>query len=151
MNKKRIQKNKEALQIVRLTKTTKMPIKKSRNSAGYILYSDEEIKIPKKSKKLISTGLKMKIPNHHYGRITNLNSLSENNFLKIGAGVVDSDYRGEVKVLIFNFSEEDFFARKGDEIAQIIFKEIFRGGVEKVEKLEDSERGIGGFGSTGKR
>lgn len=150
-SKKRIQPNKETLKILRMTKTCKLPVKGTRSQAGLTLFSDEEVKIPKKSKKLISTGIKMKIPIHHYGRIAPLTNLSENHFLDIGAGVVDSDYRGEVKVLLFNFSNEDFLIKKGDCVAQIIFEKIFKGGVEEVEKLADSERGQGGFGSTGKR
>ena len=64
-------------------------------------------------------------------------------------GVVDSDYRGEIKVILFNHSPEDFVVQAGDQIAQLILKRIKTPQVKKVAALDDTDRGAGGFGSTG--
>ena len=71
------------------------------------------------------------------------------NFIDTGAGVIDADYRGEVKVLLFNHSDKDFEVRSGDRIAQLVLERIYTPEVMEVENLEDSVRGAGGFGSTG--
>ena len=69
--------------------------------------------------------------------------------INIGAGVIDEDYRGDVGVLLFNLNSEPFEVRKGDRIAQLICERIVYPELEEVDTLEDTERGIGGFGSTG--
>ena len=70
-------------------------------------------------------------------------------FIDVGAGVVDYDYRGNVGVILFNHGEEDFVVRKGDRVAQLILERIVTPDVVECEDLEDTERGAGGFGSTG--
>lgn len=71
------------------------------------------------------------------------------NFIDTGAGVIDADYRGEVKVLLFNHSDKDFDVKAGDRIAQLVLERIYTPEVMEVENLEESVRGAGGFGSTG--
>ena len=71
-------------------------------------------------------------------------------FIDTGAGVIDSDYRGQVKVLLFNHSEVDFEIKEGDRIAQLVIERIYTPEVLVVEELEESVRGAGGFGSTGR-
>ena len=75
--------------------------------------------------------------------------LASKNFIDTGAGVIDADYRGEVKVLLFNHGEVDFEVKKGDRIAQLVLERIYTPEVVEVENLEESVRGAGGFGSTG--
>lgn len=66
-----------------------------------------------------------------------------------GAGVIDADYRGQVKVLLFNHGEGDFEVKEGDRVAQLILERIYTPEIQVVEELEESVRGAGGFGSTG--
>lgn len=66
---------------------------------------------------MVSTGISMAIPEGYYGRVAPRSGLAVKNFIDVGAGVIDSDYRGELKVLLFNFSEVDFEVKKGDRIA----------------------------------
>ena len=75
--------------------------------------------------------------------------LASKNFIDTGAGVIDADYRGEVKVLLFNHAEADFEVKKGDRIAQLVLERIYTPEVLEVAELEASVRGAGGFGSTG--
>lgn len=70
-------------------------------------------------------------------------------FIDVGAGVVDYDYRGNVGVILFNHGEEDFVVRKGDRVAQLILERIVTPDVVECDDLDDTERGAGGFGSTG--
>jgi len=91
----------------------------------------------------------MKIPTSHYGRIAPRSGLAVKNFIDVGAGVIDADYRGEVKVLLFNFSETDFEIKVGDKIAQLIIEKYEKTELVQVDDLDETERGSGGFGSTG--
>ena len=125
-------------------------MKGSEQAAGYDLMSVAETVVPSKGKALISTGIAMAIPVGNYGRIAPRSGLAAKNFIDVGAGVIDSDYRGEVKVLLFNFSDTDFKISKGDRIAQLIVEKYTRTDIEEVEgDLDATERGEGGFGSTG--
>ena len=75
-----------------------------------------------RDKALISTGLQMQIPLGNYGRIAPRSGLAVKHFIDVGAGVIDADYRGEVKVLLFNFGSDSFTVEKGDRIAQLIIE-----------------------------
>ena len=86
---------------------------------------------------------------HIDGRIAPRSGLAVKHFIDTGAGVIDADYRGQVKVLLFNHSEADFEVKEGDRIAQLVLERIWTPEVVVVEELEESVRGVGGFGSTG--
>ncbi|EQL01796.1 deoxyuridine 5'-triphosphate nucleotidohydrolase [Ophiocordyceps sinensis CO18] len=72
-------------------------------------------------------------------------------FIDTGAGVIDADYRGQVKVLLFNHADADFDIKEGDRVAQLVLERIVTPDVVEVQELEESVRGAGGFGSTGKQ
>jgi len=102
-----------------------------------------------KTQLLVSTQIAMKIPEGCFGKIEDRSSMALKG-IKTAGGVIDSGYRGEVKVILYNHTPREFIIKKGDRIAQIVFHAIpMIDGIE-VEKLEDSTRGEGGFGSTGK-
>ena len=105
------------LKVKKLNPKARLPTKGSPHSAGYDLHALEDCIVKSKNKALISTGLSMSIPIGFYGRVAPRSGLACKNFIDVGAGVVDSDYRGEVKVLLFNFSDEDFEIKEGDRIA----------------------------------
>ena len=84
------------------------------------------------------------------GRIAPRSGLASKNFIDTGAGVIDADYRGPVKVLLFNHSDTDFAVQEGDRVAQLVLERIYTPEVLEVQELEESVRGAGGFGSTGK-
>jgi dUTP pyrophosphatase len=137
------------LRVKRITKTARLPLKGSTNAAGYDLCADEDIAVPAGSKALVSTGLSMAIPQGYYGRVAPRSGLAVKNFIDIGAGVIDADYRGEVKVLLFNFGKEDFPIKRGDRIAQLVIEVVAPTEIVETEDLDNTERGEGGFGSTG--
>ncbi|KAL4907525.1 hypothetical protein BDW74DRAFT_176283 [Aspergillus multicolor] len=138
-----------ALQVKKLTPTARAPTRGSAFAAGYDLYAAKEIVIPAKGKGLVDTGLAVAVPEGTYGRVAPRSGLASKHFIDVGAGVIDADYRGEVKVLLFNFSDVDFTIKEGDRVAQLVLERIFTPEVAVVEELAESVRGAGGFGSTG--
>lgn len=140
---------KEILRVKRLDNNAFLPSKGSPLAAGYDLYSSEEKIVPARGKELIKTSLTIAVPPGNYGRIAPRSGLAWKNFIDVGAGVIDCDYRGEVMVLLFNHSENDFNVKKGDRIAQFIVEKITETIIEETDNFDQTERGSGGFGSTG--
>ncbi|KAL4776818.1 dUTPase-like protein [Aspergillus nidulans var. acristatus] len=138
-----------ALLVKKLTDTARAPTRGSAFAAGYDLYAAKEIIIPAKGKGLVDTGLAVAVPEGTYGRVAPRSGLASKHFIDVGAGVIDADYRGEVKVLLFNFSDVDFTIKEGDRVAQLVLERIYTPEVAVVEELAESVRGAGGFGSTG--
>ena len=102
-------------------------------------------------KGLVSTGIRVAIPPSYYGRLAPRSGLALKHGIDVGAGVIDADYRGDVKVLLFNFGTEAFQVRKGDRIAQLIVEKISPDEtMTVVDALDDTVRDASGFGSTGK-
>lgn len=105
--------------------------------------------IPARGKAIVKTDIQVELPEGCYGRIAPRSGLAAKNFIDIGAGVVDEDYRGNLGVVMFNHADTAFQVAKGDRIAQLICERIFYPVMEEVKTLSDTERGDGGFGSTG--
>lgn len=113
-------------------------------------FSAYDYTVKSKGKELVKTDLQVMIPEGCYGRVAPRSGLAVKNFIDVGAGVVDSDYRGNVGVVLFNFSDMDFQVKKGDRVAQLICEKIeFPELIEEKENLTETGRGDGGFGSTG--
>jgi dUTP pyrophosphatase len=99
---------------------------------------------------LIKTGIAVAIPPGHYGRIAPRSGLALKQGVDVLAGVIDEDYRGEIGVILLNTDiENPVMVKHGDRIAQLIIEKISRPVVTVVENLDESDRGAGGFGSTG--
>ncbi|OJJ39765.1 hypothetical protein ASPWEDRAFT_37604 [Aspergillus wentii DTO 134E9] len=137
------------LLVKKLNEHATAPTRGSAFAAGYDIYSAKETVIPAKGKAMVETGIAVAVPAGTYGRVAPRSGLAAKHFIDTGAGVIDADYRGEVKVLLFNFSDVDFTINKGDRIAQLVLERIYTPEVQVVEELEESVRGAGGFGSTG--
>ncbi|KAF3923148.1 hypothetical protein ABW20_dc0108147 [Dactylellina cionopaga] len=139
-----------ALLIKKLNDKARAPTRGSAFAAGYDMYACEDTVIPKGGKGLVETGLSMAVPEGCYGRVAPRSGLASKNFIDTGAGVIDADYRGPVKILLFNHSDVDFEVKEGDRVAQLILERIYTPEVVVVEDLEESVRGAGGFGSSGR-
>ena len=120
------------------------------SDAGYDLYATEHRYIAPRKRALIKTGIAMAIPEGHVGRIWPRSGLSVKHGIDVLAGVVDSGYRGEVRVCLFNSSELQLEINHGDRIAQILFQPVSHFQLIESEDLSSTKRGEGGFGSTGK-
>ncbi|XP_049638471.1 deoxyuridine 5'-triphosphate nucleotidohydrolase, mitochondrial [Suncus etruscus] len=138
------------LRFVRLSDRATAPAKGSPRAAGYDLYSAYDYTVPPMEKALVKTDIQIALPSGCYGRVAPRSGLAAKHFIDVGAGVIDEDYRGNVGVVLFNFGKETFEVKKGDRIAQLICERIFYPEIEEVQVLEATERGSGGFGSTGK-
>ncbi|CAJ0590227.1 unnamed protein product [Cylicocyclus nassatus] len=138
------------IRFVKLNPDAQTPAYGSLAAAGADLHSAEDCTVPAHGKMCVSTGLQVELPFGYYGRVAPRSGLAAKNFIDVGAGVVDSDYRGELKVLLFNFGSTDFQVKKGDRIAQLICERIAHCIFEECQSLTDTTRGAGGFGSTGK-
>lgn len=137
------------LLVQKLAPTATTPTRGSAFAAGYDMYASADTTIQAKNKALVSTSLAIAVPPGTYGRVAPRSGLASKHFLDIGAGVIDADYRGEVKVLMFNFSDVDYQVKQGERIAQLVLERIVTPEVVEVDTLEASVRGAGGFGSTG--
>lgn len=127
-----------------------LPKRQTTGSVGYDIASYEECEILPNDWKLVGTGISFTVPNGTYGQLAPRSGFSCKGTM-IGAGVIDKDYTGHVKVLVFNMSKTDTLKiEKGDRIAQLILKYVSTCQVEEVESLEETDRSGSGFGSTGK-
>lgn len=134
----------------KLSDQATIPSRGSNFSVGYDLHSAEQKEIPPRGKAMISTGLQMKLPEGCYGRVAPRSGLAWKHSIDVGAGVIDPDYRGELRVILFNLGDETFQVNKGDRIAQLICEQALIPEVQEVtESLDETERGSNGFGSTG--
>lgn len=139
--------------VCKITNEARIPTKNSQHAAGYDIYCHHDVVLPAKNKTMIPTGLIMEIPEGYYGKLESRSSVAWNGHTSIGAGVIDSDYRGEVKVIIFNHSDQDYHIKSGDRIAQLIILKHENFVVTEVDDtgiLTNTSRGSGGFGSTGR-
>lgn len=140
---------KALLRFKKLSEQATTPSRGSKDSAGYDLYSAQDMIIPACGKGLVPTDLQVEAPKGCYGRIAPRSGLAVKHHIDVGGGVIDRDYRGNVYVCVFNFGSLDFTVKKGDRIAQLICEKILQPQLEEVEQLEKTERGAEGFGSTG--
>ena len=141
----------EQLLVTKLSEEAVMPRKSSENAAGFDLASAADSVVPVNGRALIPTDLAMLVPKGTYGRIAPRSGLAFKHFLSVGAGVIDADYRGNVKVLLFNHGDLDFHVSKGDRIAQLLLERIESPPVVITTALTPTQRGVQGFGSTGLR
>ena len=137
------------LQVKCLRENVHLPTRGSSGAVGYDLYSDEDIVVVHGERALVGTGIALGLPIGVYGRVAPRSGLAVKHGIHVGAGVIDPDYTGEVKVLLFNHGSHDFEIKKGDRIAQLVLERCETPDVEEVKVIADTERGSGGFGSTG--
>lgn len=131
-----------------LSDNAKLPYRATSGSAGYDLFSAEDIVVPAKGKALVKTDIAMTIPDGYYGRIAPRSSLALK-CIDVGGGVIDSDYTGNISVILYNHSNENYQVNKHDRIAQLILTKIITPDIILVDEINETDR-IGGFGSTGK-
>lgn len=136
------------LHITRTTKTARLPDRANPGDAGLDLFADEQVEIPEFGRALVSTGLKMAIDPGKVGLIWPRSGRAVKG-LSVDAGVIDSGYRGVVKVLVTNFTKHRVTVMPGDKIAQLLIQPVYADTIVDCEELSESERGELGFGSSG--
>ena len=128
-----------------------IPVYQTQGSAACDLKSSDATVIPSKSTVVVGTGIKLEIPKGFGAQVCPRSGLAAKNGITVlnSPGIIDNDYRGEVKVILHNAGTEDFIVKKGDRIAQLLFFPIFQAIFQKAEEVSTTVRGEGGFGSTG--
>jgi dUTP pyrophosphatase len=133
---------------VKLDKGAVMPTRAHKADAGLDLYAAENIQIPPQSWKAISTGVHVEIPEGYVGLLTSKSGLMRSKGLTC-RGTIDSGYTGTIQAIVFNHSDVFIDIPKGNKVTQLVLLPIITPEVELVDYLDETERGNGGFGSTG--
>ena len=137
------------VKINRIDKTVDAPFYAKQGDAAFDLRSSEERMIKPGEKHIVKTGLKVAIPAGYVGLIWDRSGMAAKHALHCLAGVIDSGYRGEIGVVMKNLGESDFLVEKNMRIAQMLIQPVESASLVEVDSLDDTERGTGGFGSTG--
>jgi len=138
------------LKIKKLTEEAVIPKYATKDDAGMDLFAIEDIELESMQRAQIGTGIAMEIPDGHVGLIWDKSGLSHKFGIKTLGGVVDSGYRGEIKIGVINLGKEKYVFEKGHKVAQMIIQKKENPEILEVKELNDTERGERGFGSTGK-
>lgn len=134
-----------------LNEYAQLPTRGSKDAAGLDLYCPFHIKVPADSQKKIPLGIAVEIPKGHMGLLVPRSSMSKTPLRCANSvGIIDADYRGEISIVYENISCSDYMIFRGDRIAQLIIVPIAVVDVEEAQTLTETERGDGGYGSTGK-
>ena len=140
--------------VKKLNPKAELPKYKTEGSSGMDLMAliENPIKIKSQNSALIPTGLSIAIPEDMEVQIRPRSGLAAKSNISVlnTPGTIDSDYRGEIKIIIFNHGKEEFTVNNNDRIAQMILTPVLKAEFEEVEELPKTVRGSGGFGSTGK-
>jgi dUTP pyrophosphatase len=140
-----------SINVKRLSDSAKIPTYAHIGDAGADLYASEDFVLPAKSNWAVPTGIAMEIPEGYVGYINPRSGMAMKGITVMNApGTIDSGYRGEIKVILANHTDKDYQINYLDKIAQIVFHKYHEVFFEPVDELSNSERGHGGFGSSGK-
>ena len=128
-----------------------LPVYATDGAAGMDVVSAEDVTIAPGQRHAVATGLSVAIPHGYEIQVRPRSGLAFKHGITVPntPGTIDSDYRGELKVLLINHGPDDFAIARGDRIAQLVPAAVTRATFEEVETLDDTQRGEGGFGSTG--
>jgi len=140
--------NDQSVRVKQLSAEARVPIKGTARAAGHDLYANEGTDIPARGQAIVGTGIAIGLPHNTYGQIAPRSSLAVKYRLTTNGGVIDSDYRGEVTVVLANLGDQPYQVEKGDRIAQLIIEKINNRELQEVTQLDDTERGEPRFGSS---
>ncbi len=129
-----------------------LPCRQTAGSSGFDLCAAEAATVPARGFVSVSTGIAIELPPGFEAQVRPRSGLAARSGIGIlnSPGTIDSDYRGEVKVVLFNHTDQPYAVRPGDRIAQLVFSRLAEVELTEAERLSDSERGAGGFGHTGR-
>ena len=141
----------EQMKVKLVNEYAQLPTRGSKDAAGLDLYCPFHIKVPADSQKKIPLGISVEIPQGYMGLLVPRSSMSKTPLRCANSvGIIDADYRGELSIAYENISCSDYTIFRGDRIAQLIIVPIAVVDVEEAQTLSETERGAGGYGSTGK-
>ena len=138
------------LKIKKISKNAQIPKFAHKTDAGLDLFCTKKVEIVSGKTVAISTGIAIEIPNGYVGLIWDKSGLALKSGIKTMGGVIDSGYRGEIKVILTNLTNQGYVFEVGDKVAQLLIQKVEKFDIEEVEELNEADRGLFGFGSTGK-
>ena len=127
-----------------------MPTRATQGSAGYDIYTPEDVVIPAKGRVVVKSKVCLEVPTGHAVDVRSRSGLAFKSSTEAFLGLIDSDYRGELGILLKNDGDIQLEIKKGDRIAQFVIYPVYTPELKQVEELSETDRGQGGFGSTGK-
>ena len=137
------------LKVKKLHADAKIPEYAHPGDAGMDIYCDQNFTLVPSEKIIISTGISMEIPEGHVGLIWDKSGMAAKHTLHVLAGVIDSGYRGEIKIVMINLGKEEYKIEKHDKIAQMLIQPVQGCEIKEIFETSESSRGEDGFGSTG--
>jgi dUTP pyrophosphatase len=137
------------IRIKKLHPEARIPKYAREDDAGMDLYSLEKITLQPNAREAIPTGISMAIPRGYVGLVWDKSGIAAKYGIKTMAGVIDAGYRGEVIIIVHNLSSASYTFEKGSKVAQMLIQPVEQRKIVEVDELEDTQRGKGGFGSTG--
>ncbi|HEX8634507.1 MAG TPA: dUTP diphosphatase [Pyrinomonadaceae bacterium] len=139
----------DTLKFLKLHPAARLPVRASLEAAGLDLFSVEELTLEPGARAMVRTGLSVAIPRGFYGRVAPRSGLAARHGLDVLAGVIDSDYRGEIMCALVNHGRESLTLEAGQRVAQLIVEAIITPTPAWADAFDETARGEGGFGSTG--
>ena len=137
------------LKVQKLSKYARLPSKANQDDAGWDLYASEDAIIEPAHRNIVGTDIAMAIPTGYVGLIWDRSGMATKRGIHRFAGVIDSGYRGEIKVCLWNASDEHYVINKGDRVAQLLIQPVPAFPLIEVQNLDNTDRGSDGFGSSG--
>jgi dUTP pyrophosphatase len=138
------------IKVKKLHPEAKLPEYAHPGDAGMDIFSLEDYELNPGERHMFKTGISIAIPRGYVALIWDKSGLASRYGISTLGGVIDADYRGEYKIVLLNTSDKSYNIKKGDKIAQVIIQPVVEAETEEVEDLDQTDRGSGSFGSTGK-
>ena len=139
----------QVLRVVRLRDGARLPTRGSNGAGGWDLYAVNDQVIRPNTRVSIPLGLSITVPDGTYGRLAGRSSVALRHGVFVTAGVIDRDYTGEISLLLFSIGTNPYIIKEGDRIGQLLIEKIAHVKLIECVELEETQRGCGGFGSTG--
>ena len=139
----------ETIEVKKTDPAATLPVRAHPGDAGLDLHLNEDALLEPGQTRLLSTGIALAVPTGYVGLVADRSSMAKRG-LKTAGGVIDAGYRGEVKVVLINHSAGPVELKRGERIAQLLILPVATPAVREVESLDETRRGEGGFGSTGR-
>jgi len=130
----------QSVRVKKLSNAARVPKNGSARAVGQALYTNEGTDVPARGQTIVGTGIAIGLPHNTYGRIAPRSSLAVKHRLRTNAGIIDSDYRGEVKVVLANLGDQPYQVEKGDRIAQLFIEKFANRELQEVTQLDDTKR-----------
>ncbi|MDA8344096.1 MAG: dUTP diphosphatase [Thermaerobacter sp.] len=136
------------VRVRRLQESAQLPVRQSEGAAGYDIYAVEDVLVPAQGRALVHSGIALAIPHGYEGQVRPRSGLALRYGVRAHLGTIDSDYRGELQVLLHNDAAEDYKVQAGDRVAQLVIAPVVAADFVEAD-LDETRRGEGGFGHTG--